>query len=184
MKKITIIFIVAVLLLTTGGFYYYYSIINFKGKEQIQILEDPNIKSFKQVLELEELKRKVVYIDVWGTLCGPCIKEFNFSSDLKNRFINEPVAFLYLASPYGRPDDNFRWKKMIQEKKLNGIHMLLTIEAYDDIWETLKDSINTLYQIPHYMIIGKNGKILIANANRPSSKEKLYAQIEDVLKNY
>ncbi len=162
---------------------YYYSIIDYQGKGKIQIINRPDLKSFNQIIGLHEFNGQVIFIDVWGTLCGPCIKEFNFDSELQTRFKNEPVTFLFLATSYDRADDKFRWKQMIQEKQLFGKHFLLTTELYYDFWNTIKDSINTMYQIPHYLIIGKNGKILIANAERPSSKEKLYGQIQWALKN-
>ncbi|MDP1812496.1 MAG: TlpA family protein disulfide reductase [Sediminibacterium sp.] len=180
MKRIGLVIFGTLIVLTF--LVYYYSTINFKGNEQIKIVNSSNLKSFADILKISELKGKIVYIDVWGTFCGPCIKEFEYGMDLKNRFKNNSVAFLYLASPYGRADDEFRWKKMIQSKSLYGYHLLMTNTLYENFWNSFKDSIPMSYQIPHYIIVGRNGRILNYNAPRPSSKTILYEQIERALK--
>lgn len=176
-----IIFFSAIAIVLISILYFYYSVKSFKGNEEITLLPNSDVKSFKDITQLKQLENKVVYIDVWGTLCGPCIKEFQFSHQLQQRFKNDPVAFLYLASPYNRADDEFKWKKMIKDKQLTGLHLFLTNELYDNFWTTIKDSITTAYQIPHYLILNKNGKIINANALRPSSTVRLYEQIESAL---
>lgn len=180
MKRFSVVIFGVLLVLSC--LVYYYSTKHFKGNEQVKIVNSSNLKLFGDILKIRELKGQVVYVDVWGTFCGPCIKEFEYGIDLKNRFKNSSVAFLYLASPYGRADDEFRWKKMIQSKNLYGYHLLMTNDLYEDFWDSLKDSIPTSYQIPHYIIVGRDGRILNYNAPRPSSKIILYEQIERALK--
>jgi hypothetical protein len=57
--------------------------------------------------------------------------------------------------------------------------MYIDVEFYKSIWKI--EGIRDLYGIPHYLIIDKNGNIVNANAERPSSGEKLYQQLDNVL---
>ena len=71
-----------------------------------------------------------------------------------------------------------QWKDMIKFYKLAGNH----IRTNDAL---LKDLINKLwggkgYAIPRYLIL-KDGKLVVADALRPSDKGKLYEQIAQYL---
>lgn len=156
------------------------AIVSFRPTNDIQFIEAKNLKTFDQLRQLPQFKNKVVYIDMWGTRCIPCIEEFAFGSALKDTFRNKPVEYLYLAVDYGHPDDEQRWRKMAEEKRLTG-HHILSKELYMDTWRTIKDSVKDMYMIPHYIILSKEGKIAFADAQRPSTKEKLYSQLQSVI---
>src|SRR5687768_4739597 len=57
--------------------------------------------SIEDIIALPALKGKVIYIDMWGTRCIPCIEEFPYISALKSRYKGKQVAFVYLKAPYG-----------------------------------------------------------------------------------
>src|SRR5215216_3401990 len=139
-------------------------LVSFKSDNNIHFIEDKNLKTFKQVIQLNQFKDKAVYIDLWGTRCIPCIEEFEFNNILKEKFKNEPVEYLYLAVDYGHPDDHTRWKEMVQDKNLAGYNMLISASLYKEIWNIIKDSVETMYLIPHYIILDKKGKIVHADA--------------------
>lgn len=48
-------------------------------------------------IDLEKLKGKRVFLNIWATWCGPCIQEMPSIATLQESLKNEPVAFL-LAS--------------------------------------------------------------------------------------
>jgi thiol-disulfide isomerase/thioredoxin len=156
-------------------------LVSFKKDGDIYFIEDKNLKTFDQVIQLDQFKGKVVYIDLWGTRCKPCIEEFSFNSALKERFKKEPVEYLYLAVDYGHTDDKIRWKEMVQAKNLTGYNMLISAKLYKEVWNTIKDSVKTMYFIPHYIILDKKGKIVYADAERPSAKDTLYQQLQGIL---
>ena len=63
-------------------------------------------------------------------------------------------------------NDYNKWKKMVAEKNIGGIHL------YDD--EGLSSDFMKAFSvslIPRFMMIDAQGKIITANAPRPSSKE-------------
>jgi len=61
-------------------------------------------------------KNKVLYIDFWGTFCGPCITDFKYASKLKEYYRGKDVAFIYLCE---RGDEK-RWNDIIKEFKVSG----------------------------------------------------------------
>lgn len=73
-----------------------------KSIADFEIIEDSTniFKSIDDYFKLDKFKGKVIYVDVWGTRCGPCIKEFEYHKGLKEKFKDKSVEFLYLRSPY------------------------------------------------------------------------------------
>ena len=129
----------------------------------------PNNKAFS----LSDLKGKVVYVDVWASWCGPCLEEFPHSQKLQQQFEgNDQVAFLYVSVDR----DEEKWRKMVDEQKLEGIHIIDPLEGSDtSIWEAY-----LLSGIPRYILIDQEGKIADAEAHRPSSG-KLKGEIQALL---
>ena len=107
---------------------------------------------------------KVIYIDVWATWCGNCIKEFPDAVALHEKLDKNNITFVYIA--IDSPEDV--WKKIIQEKQLKGQHILLNKKQVEHFKEAY---IGKTISIPRYMIIDKNGKIVDDNAPRPSDKK-------------
>jgi len=60
--------------------------------------------------------------------------------------------------------------------------MLISASLYLQIWNIIKDSVKEMYFIPHYIIVDKTGKIVYADAARPSTKDILSRQLQIALK--
>lgn len=155
----------------------------FSQSSKVKTISGYKISSLDSVLMQREFAGKVVYIDIWGVHCIPCLEEFAFNEPLKNRFNSKDVSFLYLSLDYDHKDDYDLWRKMIQAKNLVGYNMFISAKFYMNIWNSIRDSVNKkdMYLIPHYIIADRNGKIAFADAARPSSHDILYNQIEAVL---
>ncbi len=121
---------------------------------------------------LHEFSDKIVFIDVWATWCGPCIKQFPNLIKLQNSFSgNEKIVFLNVSID----KDKKAWKSLLAKNKdLKGIHINMTEEQV----ESLRNSYQ-IYGVPSYILINR-GKIENINTLSPSSEE-LRKQIETLL---
>lgn len=113
---------------------------------------------------LEDLKGKYVYIDIWATWCKPCIAEIPSLKKIEGTYHDKNIEFVSISIDYPKAYD--KWVNMVNEKELSGVQ-LLADKDYES--KFIKDyAINTL---PTFILLDPNGKIITANAPRPSSSE-------------
>ncbi len=116
---------------------------------------------------------KVLYIDLWGVWCKPCLQEFPYSEalfkDLKEQ--NFPIEFIY----FGCTSKKEKWEGMIAKYNLNGTHYLLNNDQYN----ILSNKIN-LTGFPRYLIVDRKGNVN-DNAKRPS-QESLKKELVELAK--
>lgn len=130
---------------------------------------------------ISTLKGKVVYVDVWGTWCGPCKEELKYNPQLKARFEGKDVAFVYLDMD--DDDKDAIWREYIKVNGLTGIHLRKNRETIEPFWKELcAITADKAAYYPQYFIFDKEGKLVVSKAKRPSSSEALYQQIETYLK--
>lgn len=144
-------------------------------------------KTIEDVLSLNRFKNKVVYLDFWGTGCKPCIKEFKFLPELKKKFQNEPIEYVYIINFDKKKDwGTYRpmlWRILIEKHKLTGINLLLSKDLKHRFINKYKDQTDPIkmYAVPKYILFNKKGEVVDFNAPRPSSKEVLYDKIQELL---
>ncbi len=138
------------------------------GKVSMDII-GKNIKGLDA--KLSDYYGKVIYLDFWATWCGPCIKELPYSVLLQKKYKTEKnLVFVYVSVDKNNND----WRKyLLNHSEIKGIHINIDEEEYSKIQDFYMIS-----GIPRYLIIGKDGKILDGNAERPSS-----SKVEEQLKN-
>lgn len=150
-----------------------------ESNTDIVVLKDyDKIQSVYDVIA--KYKGKVVYLDVWGTWCGPCKEELKFMPQLKSAFTNKDVIFLYLDMD--EEDRDAIWKEFIKVNGLTGVHFRKNRQTIAPLWkELLADAQDKAEYYPQYFIFDKEGKVAVSKALRPSDKEALYQQINSVL---
>ena len=102
---------------------------------------------------LEPYKGRIVYMDIWGTWCGPCKEKLKESHRVKKRLKDYDIVYLYLANR--SPDDS--WKNVIKEYNLTGsncVHYNLPDRQQRAIEDFLK-----VDSFPTYKLIDKQGTI-------------------------
>jgi thiol-disulfide isomerase/thioredoxin len=152
-----------------------------KANEQntaIKVVE--NYKDTKSIYEVvSKLKGKVVYLDIWGTWCGPCKYELKYGPQLKAHFKGKDVVFIYLDMD--EEDKDATWKEFIKVNGLEGLHLRKDRAAIQPFWDELISKKEDQKGYPSYFIFDKNGKLVVADALRPSDEAALYKQIEGFL---
>lgn len=133
-----------------------------------------NYENFKGgTTSLDDLKGKYVYVDVWATWCGPCKKEIPSLKKVEKQYHGKNIEFVSMSVDSKKDHD--AWKKMVKEKELGGIQLFA-----DKSWDSkfVKDYV--IQGIPRFILINPEGKIVTANAPRPSSKKliKLFDKLK------
>lgn len=134
-----------------------------KGKEDDITLQTVEGKTFY----LSDFKGKVVYLDFWASWCGPCRAEFPFSKAMHDKLTDKQkkkIVFLYASID----ENEDAWKKALEKLQLQGENGHLKPAQNAAIMRKLAVS-----SIPRYVIIDKSGKIVSADATRPSAPETL-----------
>jgi thiol-disulfide isomerase/thioredoxin len=131
--------------------------------------------SFKQ-LYIDNFRDKVVYVDFWGTTCGPCLQEFrDFTKSLKDRYAQrDDIKYLYVGQ-----GNEYIWHEQIKKYNVTGDHIFMDEKDYEKLYQLSTN--DSLVLMPHYLIIDKKGNIVEPNAKRPSDGDSLYLQLDKYL---
>ena len=126
------------------------------------LLEDASGNQTSLYKVLEANKGKALYVDFWASWCGPCRKEMPEAADLRAKFTNRPVLFLYLSTDKDAAD----WKEAEKACGIAGDNALsYRILNRDAVFlEQLK--MNT---IPRHLLFDAEGTLVQANAPQPGS---------------
>lgn len=172
MKKAFIVLIVTICL-TSKGFAYQ------PESSGIVILDTKNTL----VEQLKQFEGRLVYLDKWSTWCSPCIREFAFMKELQDFFIENDIVKLYLC--IDRAGNEERWMENINSHSPEGYHVFLNteeLETYKQGFGLSRRNYRSFGRgFPQFIIIGKNGEVLVERAFRPSNRDLLLEQLEKFL---
>lgn len=112
-------------------------------------------------ISLEEFDGKVVYMDVWATWCGPCLKHRPNVIQLAKKYEqNDDVAILMVSVD----SDYNRWSSFLKdESNTAGTNLFIENGMRTDFGDKYN-----IRSIPRYILVGKNGKIIHSNMAEPS----------------
>jgi len=126
---------------------------------------------FKDIVDTN--KGNILYFDIWASWCKPCMEEMKFSKELSTIYKNKKIKFMYISM------DNSKsaWTNYISKNNFlnNTKNSFLSINNFSSqLAKQLR-----ITTIPRYILIGKDGKIITANAPRPSDPK-----LKTLLDNY
>ncbi|MCK0130827.1 TlpA family protein disulfide reductase [Flavobacteriaceae bacterium F08102] len=99
------------------------------------------------------------YIDLWATWCKPCIAEFPYLDTLKKTYANKNISFVSISMDAKKDD----WTNYVHKEKLKGIQLWV-----DSTNKNILDEGYNITMIPRFVLLDPDGKIVDANAPRPS----------------
>ncbi|PCI03270.1 MAG: thioredoxin [Flavobacteriaceae bacterium] len=123
---------------------------------------------------LDDFKGKFVYIDLWATWCGPCKKEIPFMKTLESKFHGKNIEFLSIS--LDKKSAYKTWKKMIKEKEMGGVQLIADKDFASDF--TMAYGVTS---IPRFVLLDTEGRIIDADAARPSDP-KLAVLLNELLR--
>ncbi len=133
-----------------------------KGKPSPKFVGYENYAGGKT--SLDDLKGKYVYVDVWATWCGPCVREIPFLKEVEEKYHGKNIEFVSISIDQAR--DHEKWKAMVDEKKLGGIQLFADKDGESAFVKEYE-----IQGIPRFILIDAEGNIIDSNAPRPSSKK-------------
>ena len=119
---------------------------------------------------------RVIYIDVWGTWCGPCREEMAYLPELHEALKELPVTYMYLAN--NSPEE--LWQKSAKRYGLEGddcVNIRLPEEQQRAVEEYLG-----VQGFPTFLLVAPDGSIASNKAPRPSSPTSVREAILQLLK--
>lgn len=144
---------------------------------KIKLLEVGNLSpdfKFKdksgKTYQLSDFKGKYIYIDVWATWCGPCLGEIPALKKLTDTLASKDIVFVSICVF----DEKASWEKMVEKKQLKGVQL------YAEPGENSFVDEYMIQGIPRFILLDKSGRIIDANAKRPS-EPLLLKELTDLL---
>jgi Redoxin. len=152
----------------------YHEIIEKPLDSDILIMNNhENIKTLEEAVK--PLLGKKIYIDVWGTWCNPCIREFTNNEALKKILADNDIQLLYISVG---DNDDLKWKNAIKYYHLTGTHIRGNQELFIYLEKLYSKNMERSYiEVPWYILIDEKGNIMDERAKSPSqlvSGEKLF----------
>ncbi len=116
-----------------------------------------------ELVKLSDLKGKTVYVDVWATWCGPCLRELPYLETLQDAYAGREDVVLMSISV---DDDQKAWEDMLQRDEPGGLQIHAREAWNAEVVENYR-----INGIPRFLLIDAEGLIADAHAPRPSSGE-------------
>lgn len=124
--------------------------------------------------KLSDFKGKYVYIDNWATWCGPCRQQIPFLQQLEEQYKGKNIEFVSISIDEMKNHD--KWKKFVTDQQLGGVQLMADKDWNSDFIRSFN-----IMSIPRFILIGPDGKVIDADAKRPSDPA-LAAQLDQLLK--
>ena len=108
--------------------------------------------------KLSDFKGRLIYVDLWATWCGPCLKEAPLFEALAKRYEGKDIVFV----PIGTDTKAQVWREFLAEHKKELPQYHTTDAVLHTDW--------AVDFIPRFILIDKDFRIIDAHAPRPSEE--------------
>jgi thiol-disulfide isomerase/thioredoxin len=112
-------------------------------------------------VSLSDFKGKYVYIDIWATWCGPCIKQMPALKELIKEYEGKNIAFVVIS--VDEKKDLAKWKKMVPVYNVRGTHLISDNALNSEFMKAYSVSL-----IPRSILLDAEGNVVNNVAPKPS----------------
>ena len=132
----------------------------------------PTLKDTTQTFTNEDFSNKIYLVDIWGTWCGPCIKEMPYLHKAYKKFRNEGFTILSIAL-----HDKYEAVKAFMENEweMPWNHSFIKDNS------NLEDEVVSKFEVfgvPKTFLVNKKGEIIATDVDLRG--ERLLNTLEDV----
>ncbi|CAL2055888.1 TlpA disulfide reductase family protein [Tenacibaculum sp. 190524A05c] len=145
-----------------------------KGQPSPKFTDLENYEGGKTSLDDLVGKGKYIYIDIWATWCGFCKKEIPLLKRLEQQYHDKNIEFVSISVDKSSLKE--KWKQTIVDREMTGVQ-LFAGKSEDEL-DFTKDYL--IKGLPRFILIDPDGKIVSANAPRPSEGDKLTDIFDEV----
>ncbi|MDY0779945.1 TlpA disulfide reductase family protein [Tenacibaculum sp. IB213877] len=145
-----------------------------KGQPSPKFKNFDNYNGGKTSLDDLTGKGKYIYIDVWATWCSFCKKEIPLLKRMEQQYHGKNIEFVSIN--VDTRDKKKKWEETIEEKEMTGVQ-LFSGKSHLDL-DFAQDYL--IKGLPRFILIDPDGKIVTANAPRPSEGDKLEEIFEEL----
>lgn len=122
-------------------------------------------------VSLSDFAGSLMYINLWATWSPWSLQEIPWWESLIRKFESRGVKFVSISMDFAKDMNN--WKYILNDKNLGGIHLIQ--DPKSSIWQDQY----YISDLPRYLLIDKQGKIISVHAPRPS--ENMEAVLEQLM---
>lgn len=99
----------------------------------------------------KKYKGKTVILDLWGTFCKPCLRDFENSTEIKKELKQNDIQMVYLCA--GISSAPQKWEEVISQFELVGDHVYLDRQMTRGFMSKFG-----FKRYPSYLVIDKDGE--------------------------
>jgi len=148
-----------------------------KTSGEIVIVND-SPSSIKELMQLEGIKGKYAYIDLWATWCMPCTMEFQYNDEIHTLLAQyNNIVPVYISMD----TDRKLWESRVQKFNLNGYNIMVSKSLNADIGAKIYHA-KQVGSIPRFLLLDPQGNVVNDNLPRPSKSTQLKPILEKALK--
>ncbi len=150
-------------------------------KEEITALAEMPMDSIvngKDIFQklIAPYRGRVIYVDIWGTWCGPCLQEMQFLPQLHEELKNLPVTYMYLAN--NSPEE--LWGKAAKRFGFEGTDCVNL--RLPDAQQSAVEEYLGVQGFPTFLLVAPDGTVYSNKAPRPSFPTSVREAIQEMLK--
>lgn len=127
-----------------------------------------------QMVNLSDLRGKIVYLDFWATWCPPCVHALRNSKQWKSKFKGKDVAFVYVSLD----KDQNSWRNFIRRQGIDGIHVIVDSP---NVYQSKIAKRYKVKRLPAVFLLDKAGKIHYNSSDKDARKVPVADMINDLL---